>query len=130
MKPQLRIARPVGDLEKSVEMYRTGLDLKELFRFQNHAGFDGVMLGWPGAEYHFEFTVCRTHPVAPTPTPEDLLVLYLPDRNDWQSTCASMLQAGFLEVASFNPYWQERGRTFQDHDGYRVVPEQSAWDSK
>jgi hypothetical protein len=29
-------------------------------RFEDHAGFDGVMLGEPGAPYHFEFT----HPAA------------------------------------------------------------------
>jgi hypothetical protein len=41
--------------------------------------------------------------------------------------CALMLEAGFIEVRPFNPYWQRRGRTFQDHDGYRTVLEQDAW---
>jgi hypothetical protein len=40
-----------------------------------------------------------------------------------------MLEAGFLEVPSFNPYWAERGRTFQDCDGYRVVLERAEWSS-
>jgi hypothetical protein len=38
-----------------------------------------------------------------------------------------MLDAGFDEVAPFNPYWQARGRTFRDHDLYHVVLERSAW---
>jgi hypothetical protein len=77
MDPQLRIARPVSELERSAAMYRTGLGLLEIGRFENHAGFDGVMLGRPGLPYHFEFTFCRAHPVVPSPTPEDLIVFYL-----------------------------------------------------
>lgn len=128
MQAHLRIARPVTDIGRSVAMYRSGLDLLEIGRFENHAGFDGVMLGKPGLDYHFEFTYCVTHPVSPAPTPEDLVVFYLPDLEGWRKQCASMLQAGFLEVNAFNPYWRQRGRTFEDHDGYRVVLEQAAWD--
>ena len=128
MPTQLRIARPVSALERSVAMYRKGLGLMEIGRFENHAGFDGVMLGRPDLHYHFEFTYCRAHPVVPTPTPEDLLVFYLPDANRWRQACASMLEAGFVEVSSFNPYWQQRGRTFEDYDHYRIVLEQAQWE--
>lgn len=38
-----------------------------------------------------------------------------------------MLGAGFQEVDSFNPYWKQHGRTFEDADGYRVVIEQASW---
>ena len=125
---RLRIARPVGSLPRAVAMYREGLGLHELGRFENHAGFDGVMLGLPDASWHFEFTVCRTHPVQPTPTPEDLAVFYLPDPGQWQARCAAMAEAGFREVDPFNPYWQQRGRSFEDPDGYRVVLQQAEWD--
>lgn len=128
MQTQLRIARPVSALDRSVVMYRKGLGLIEIGRFENHAGFDGVMLGRPKLHYHFEFTYCRAHPVVPTPTAEDLLVFYLPDANEWQQACASMLEAGFAEVSSFNPYWRQRGRTFEDYDRYRVVLEQAQWE--
>jgi catechol 2,3-dioxygenase-like lactoylglutathione lyase family enzyme len=126
---QLRIARPVSSLEKSVELYRCGLGLSVLARFENHQGFDGAMLGLPGLPYHFEFTFCQTHPVRPAPTPEDLVVFYVPDALRWEKACASMVEAGFKQVASFNPYWDRRGRTFEDHDGYRVVLQQDAWTS-
>jgi hypothetical protein len=108
-------------------MYREGLGLVEFGRFENHDGFDGVMLGRPGLHYHFELTFCRAHPVAPSPTAEDLLVFYVPDAKEWRQACASMLKAGFTEVSPFNPYWQQRGRTFEDHDRYRVVLEQAPW---
>ena len=28
---------------------------------------------------------------------------------------------GFAAVKSFNPYWDQCGKTFEDPDGYRVV---------
>ncbi|MGD9603213.1 MAG: VOC family protein [Gammaproteobacteria bacterium] len=127
MKPHVRLARPVSDLAASAGMYQRALGLARLGQFRDHAGFDGVMLGIPGGEFHFEFTCCRTHPVTPSPTPEDLLVFYVPDQGDWDTRCAAMLATGFIEVASMNPYWSQHGRTFQDHDGYRVVLQCGAW---
>lgn len=38
-----------------------------------------------------------------------------------------MKDAGFEPVASFNSYWDESGRTFEDPDGYRVVLQQASW---
>jgi prolyl oligopeptidase len=39
-----------------------------------------------------------------------------------------MRDAGFRQVASFNPYWEVRGCTFEDPDGYRVVVECADWE--
>lgn len=127
MQHHLRIARPVANLARTQDMYCQGLGLRVVGRFENHQGFDGVMLGLPGAGYHFEFTQCRNHPVTPTPTPEDLVVFYIPAKAEWEGACARMLAAGFQPVASFNPYWDVRGRTYQDEDGYRVVLQNAAW---
>lgn len=63
MPGHLRIARPVTDLDRAVRMYVDGLGLQALGGFRDHEGFDGVMLGEPGAGHHLEFTVCRHHPV-------------------------------------------------------------------
>ena len=103
MTPHLRIARPVSDLARSTEMYSSGLGLTVLGSFRGHDGFDGVMLGHPASPYHFEFTHCPAHPVAPTPTAEDLVVLYIPQESEWLALCGTMLAAGFKRVASFNP---------------------------
>jgi hypothetical protein len=108
-------------------MYRRGLGLEEIGRFVDHDGFDGVMLGVPGGDHHFEFTHSRRHGATPTPTPEDLIVFYLPGTSDWEAACAALVVAGFVEVASFNPYWDVRGRTFEDPDRYRVVLQNDAW---
>ena len=127
MNAHLRVARPVSDLERTVAMYSRGLDLRVVGRFEDHQGFDGAMLGHPGMDYHFEFTFCRMHPIRPTPTPEDLIVFYISDPAEWHEACERMAAAGFAPVASLNPYWQERGRTFEDADGYRVVLQQASW---
>lgn len=126
--PHLRIARPVSDLMRAGDMYCRGLGLRVLGTFEDHDGFDGVMLGVPGADYHFEFTRFRRDPVPPSPTVEDLVVLYVPDEAHWRAWCARVLAAGFREVAAFNPYWAARGRTYEDGDGYRIVLERAKWD--
>lgn len=127
MQAHLRIARPVGNLAVSRALYCQGLGLQVLGSFVDHAGFDGVMLGRAGMDYHLEFTQCTAHPVAPAPTAEDLLVFYLPDPMAWQTACANMTLAGFQTVTPLNPYWAQHGRSFADPDGYRVVLQQAPW---
>jgi hypothetical protein len=84
-------------------MYCDGLGWNVLGEFADHDGFDGAMVGDAHAPYHFEFTVKRVDGVAPAPTTEDLVVLYLPIVQEWLRTCASLTAAGFVEVASANP---------------------------
>lgn len=130
MPLHLRIARPVSDLARACTMYCHGLGLSVIGSFEDHEGFDGVMVGQVGAGYHFEFTYCRAHPVVPAPTPEDLFVFYIALSAAWQKACARMHGAGFTEVGSFNPYWNRRGKTFADPDGYRIVLEKEGWRNK
>jgi len=108
-------------------MYCQGLGLQVIGGFVDHDGFDGIMLGLPGADYHFEFTRCVNHPISASPTPEDLAVFYVSKPAEWQRECANMITAGFKQVASFNPYWDRCGRTFEDSDGYRVVLQSAEW---
>jgi len=127
MHYRMRVARPVTDIARAGAMYCEGLGLKVIASFQDHKGFDGIMLGADGVDFHFEFTHCKTHPVEPRPTPEDLLVFYVPDSNEWKAVCDRMVKVGFSPVRSFNPYWDADGRTFQDSDGYRVVVQNADW---
>lgn len=125
--PVLRIARATDDLDALLPFYRDGLGLQVLYRFEDHDGFDGVMLGHPGSPHHLEFTRAHGHPAGRAPTADNLLVFYLPDRDRWRTAVERMREAGFEPVTSFNPYWDIHGVTFEDGDGYRVVLHNSAW---
>jgi catechol 2,3-dioxygenase-like lactoylglutathione lyase family enzyme len=130
MAQKLRIARPVSNLERTRDMYCKGLGLHVVGGFQNHEGFDGIMLGYEGSDYHFEFTHFHNHPITPCSTPEDLIVLYLPEKEEWTQSCLRMMESGFQEVEAFNPYWRVSGRTFQDADGYRIVLQNAEWTNR
>ena len=101
--------------------YGTGLGLVELYRFQDHAGYDGVMLGLPGTSYHLEFT---EHPAidGSVTTKEHLLVLYVGTESALAPIVARFAAHGTHPVESENPYWTTVGAvTFADPDGWRVV---------
>ncbi|MEN0617104.1 VOC family protein [Klebsiella indica] len=123
----MRIARPVSDLALSSKMYCEGLGLAQIASFSDHDGFSGVMVGHRDTGWHLEFTLCHHHPLTPSPGAEDLLVLYYPQAAAWQEQCGKMLTAGFILVSAFNPYWNVNGKTFVDHDGYRVVLQNRRW---
>jgi len=126
-RAELRVARPTDRLEEVVRFYRDGLGLEELGSFADHEGFDGVMLGVRGASYHLEFTRQKGHQVGRAPTQDHLLVLYLPDRAEWAAAVERMRARGHAPVASYNPYWDANGCTFEDPDGYRVVLQNAEW---
>ena len=126
-KAHLRVARPTDDLNAVVAFYRDGLGFEVLDSFADHDGFDGVMLGFPGAAYHLELTRKAGHVAGRAPTEDNLLVFYLPDRAAWDRSLARMDAAGYRPVAAFNPYWDVGGRTFEDPDGYRIVLHHAAW---
>lgn len=125
--PTLRVARPSDDLEALIRFYERGLGLSVLYRFVDHDGFDGVMLGRKGAPYHFEFTRAKGHAAGRAPTEDNLLVFYLPGDEEWTAAVQSMRDAGFNPVPAFNPYWDRDGLTFEDPDGYRIVLQHAAW---
>ncbi len=127
--PELRIARPSDDLDALPAFYVEGLGLRLLGRFEDHDGFDGLILGLPGAGYHLEFTHARGHRAGRAPTRDNLLVLYLPDPVVWEAAVARMIAAGFAPVPAFNPYWDRAGRTFEDPDGYRIVLQCQDWET-
>ncbi len=107
--------------------YRDGIGFDVIGTFQDHDGFDGVMLGASGAAYHLEFTQKQGHVAGRAPTEEDLLVFYVPDNNEWQAVVDRMAAHGYLPAKSFNPYWDRNGRTYEDPDGYRVVIQNAVW---
>ena len=127
MKTHLRVARPTNDINALLPFYQQGLGFEIVGSFQNHEGFDGVMLGHPGWSYHLEFTRQHAHSTGHAPTQENLLIFYIPDLDSWKIAVQRMRDCGFEPVPAFNPYWDMRGKTFEDPDGYRVVLQNAEW---
>ena len=123
----LRVARPTDDLAAVVKFYRDGLGFEVLHEFKDHDGFDGVMLGFRGAPYHFEFSHNAEHRAGRAPTEDNLLVFYLPDAVEWKAAVTRLEAAGHESIQALNPYWDKKGMTFEDPDAYRVVLQNAAW---
>ncbi|NJN64759.1 MAG: VOC family protein [Acidobacteria bacterium] len=117
----VRIARPTDRLELCVRFYRDALGLAELARFEDHAGYDGVMLGLPGWSTHLEFTSRQDGSPCPAPTKDNLLVLYFDDREELDDVIGRLREWGHEPVEPENPYWRDKSTTFEDPDGWRVV---------
>lgn len=100
----LRIARPTNHMPEVIRFYRDGLGFEVLGSFEDHDGFDGVMLGRRGLAFHLEFTRKRGHEAGRAPTEDNLLVFYLPDVAGWQRAVEQMKGQGYAPVKSFNPY--------------------------
>ena len=126
-KAHLRVARPTDNLAEVIRFYRDGLGFEIISSFEDHQGFDGVMLGHASLAYHLEFTHDREHGAGRAPTEENLLVFYLPEEGEWKRAVDRMIEQGYEPVKSYNPYWDVQGKTFEDADGYRVVLQCAAW---
>ena len=111
----------VGDLGKAVAFYRDGLGLPQLTSFKDHAGYDGVMLGLPGRNYHLEFTQHADGSPCPAPSKDNLLVLYYPDGRDLARVEQRLQALGCAAVPPENPYWRDKSVTDEDPDGWRIV---------
>lgn len=117
----LRVARPTNNLDALEQFYQDALGMSVLYRFEDHDGFDGLMMGSRDAPYHFEFTVAHGHEAPTAPTKDHLLVFYLTETGDFDRLVSRLREHGHEPVASFNPYWDQYGMTFEDPDGYRIV---------
>ncbi|MFR9752925.1 VOC family protein [Nocardia sp. 004] len=119
---QVRIARPTDRLDEVVRFYVEGLGLRELDRFVDHAGYDGVMVGLPGAEYHLEFTTHVDGSPGAAPSAENLLVLYFESERHRDEVAGRLGAFGVEPVSAENPFWAANGGvTFPDPDGWRIV---------
>jgi hypothetical protein len=127
----LRIARPTPSIPAILPFYIDGLGFHIIGSFSQHAGFDGVMLGHSNLPYHLEFTTQEGHNPGRAPTKDNLLVFYLPEKDEWMSAVRRMEKMGFPVVKSWNPYWDAEGmgRTFEDADGWRVVLWNGSWEA-
>lgn len=119
---QVRIARPTAKLRELERFYCAGIGLPKVGSFEGHQGYDGFMVGLPGLGYHLEFTQHESGSPCPAPSRDNLLVLYIPDKQSIGKAVERLQQMGYPEVAPENPYWKEKGAvTIEDPDGWRLV---------
>ncbi|MEU8297825.1 VOC family protein [Micromonospora sp. NPDC048909] len=128
----LRIARPTRDLVAAERFWVAGLGLSVLWRHESDGAADDhslLMAGWPDAAWHLELVYAPADPVLPTPTPEDLLVVYLGqlDGAEIDRTAERLTRHGGRRVPAHNPYWDRWGVTVEDPDGYRLVLSTRTW---
>lgn len=118
---QFRIARPTEQLAEIERFYCEGLGLTKIGGFVGHRGYTGIMIGLPNATYHLEFTEHEDGSPCPAPTDDNLLVFYMPDLTQIQAVKARLAEMGYPEVPPENKYWEEKGVTIADPDGWRIV---------
>ncbi|SIQ16893.1 VOC family protein [Micromonospora avicenniae] len=125
--PHLRIARPTRDLAAAERFWVGGLTLDVLWRSTADGPdeHDLLMLGWPDAQWHLELVAGVP---APTPTEEDLLVLYLDGPID-EDLLRELERAGGTRVSA-GPYWDRWGVALTDPDGYRLVLSTRGWSNR
>ncbi|SED75638.1 VOC family protein [Streptomyces sp. TLI_105] len=119
---RVRIARPSRDLAAAERFYVDGLGLEVQWRSEGPVPgkHDLLMVGPPEGSWHFELTFDPEHPMEPTPTVEDLFVVYLGAPVE-EEQVERLLAVGGTRVPAHNPYWDEHGVTVADPDGYRLV---------
>lgn len=117
----IRIGRPTDKLDEITKMYTEGLGFEVIGAFDDHEGFSGRMVGHSKHHYHLEFTTHPKEKAGRAPSPEHLLIFYLPDEKDYQNALHRLKRSQFKQVTAFNPYWDTHGTTFEDLDGYRLV---------
>ncbi|WP_341280937.1 VOC family protein [Paenibacillus sp. FSL H8-0537] len=118
---QFRVARPTNQLAEVAAFYEQGLGLLRIGSFEGHDGYDGLMFGLPGADYHLEFTQHVSGAPLARPSEDNLLVFYIDDREQQLIIAKRLLELGYPEVEPENPYWKQKAITIADPDGYRIV---------
>ncbi|GCD98455.1 VOC family protein [Embleya hyalina] len=126
----VRIARPSLDLAAAERFHVEGLGLSVLWRTTERVAgeHDLVMVGLPGGGWHFELTRDPENPLTPTPTVDDLFVLYLGGPID-PELVDRLIATGGTRVAAHNPYWDRFGVTVTDPDGYPLVLCTRGWNA-
>jgi catechol 2,3-dioxygenase-like lactoylglutathione lyase family enzyme len=122
---EVRVARQTARLAAVVDFYRDLLGLEEIGRFEDHDGYDGVMLALAGTRMHLEFTA-TSHLAPPLPHPETLLVLYFGSQ---AAVDRVLVRLKARTVSAQNPYWDRHAVTIEDPDGFRVVISAERWES-
>jgi catechol 2,3-dioxygenase-like lactoylglutathione lyase family enzyme len=116
----LRVARHTDDLERIENFYVDILGFERLGGFENHNNYDGIFIGKPGLDWHFEFTQ-STEKAVHSFDQDDVMVFYPKTIEDYNRLINTLLNNNISSITANNPFWNENGKMFLDPDGYRIV---------
>lgn len=117
---KLRVARHTTSLSPIINFYVNILGLEVLGKFQSHDNYDGVFIGKKELDWHLEFTISPEQPVH-TPDDDDLLVFYVDTDEELNRLKKSFEDHGHAALTAKNPYWNLRGLTYSDPDGFKIM---------
>lgn len=120
----LRVARHTNDLEKIKSFYINILGFEVIGSFENHNNYDGIFIGKPNLDWHFEFT--KSNEKANHITDEDDIIVLYPKTILEYNYLIDNLQRNNIEIiTSKNPYWNDPkvsgAKMFLDPDGFRII---------
>ncbi len=118
---RVRIARPTNQIEKVIEFYRDGIGLNVIGQFEDHDGYDGVILGMPDVQTQLEFTQHIEGSPGDAPSNDNLTVFYIEEEHVIQAIVQRLNKMGYSDVPPENPYWVDKAITIPDPDGWHVV---------
>lgn len=116
----LRVARHTDNLEKIETFYINILGFERLGGFQKHNNYDGVFIGKPDLDWHFEFTQSQSK-ASHTFDEDDVTVLYPKTISEYDTLIKRLIDNDIFFITSKNPFWNENGKMFLDPDGFRIV---------
>lgn len=118
---RMRVARPTTDIERAITFWTQVVGLEILSRFEDHEGYDGVILGNSGDQWEIEVTHHSSGMPLPSPSEEDIIVLYLKEGVADEIT-DRLRHAGHPAKEHPNPYWRAMGASAHtDPDGYTLI---------
>lgn len=120
----LRVARHTDNLQKIEDFYVNILGFERLGGFQNHNNYDGIFIGKPNLDWHFEFT--KSNEKANHYFDEDDILVLYPETILEYDNLLNKISANHVSfVISKNPYWNDSevsgGKMFLDPDGFRII---------
>jgi catechol 2,3-dioxygenase-like lactoylglutathione lyase family enzyme len=117
---KLRVARHTDDLEKIKAFYTDILEFEVLGSFENHDNYDGIFIGIPNLDWHFEFTKSNKK-VNHFTDEDDILVLYPETVLNYNTLINNLITNNISIITSINPYWNKNGKMILDPDGFRII---------
>ena len=123
-----RFARPARRYEEVVAFYRDLVGLPVIASFGGHEGYTGTIFGLPDSRSQLEIISHSSGEPIPSPTEEDMLVLYFASESTRAPVMERFADAGHVPVPLTNPYWTEHGAVgYVDPDGWRLVLVPAPW---